>query len=248
MTKIASPSDFTVFVDESGDHGLEQINPEYPLFVLAFCIFKKVEYSAFLPRLHQLKFRFFGHDAVVFHEREIRKAEGPFTFLIDAERRATFFEDLNELIAQAPFQLIAAVIRKRELQEQYTYPTNPYHLALTFGLERLHSLLDIAGQSDRLTHVVVERRGKREDNELELEFRRICSGQNIKRIILPLELVFVDKKANSCGLQIADLSARPIGRHVLDESAPNRAYEILKPKFYTGGAGIASGRGLKCFP
>jgi len=34
-------SDYIVYVDESGDHGLENVDPNYPLFVLAFCIFKK---------------------------------------------------------------------------------------------------------------------------------------------------------------------------------------------------------------
>lgn len=29
-------SDFLVFVDESGDHGLDSIDPGYPVFVLAF--------------------------------------------------------------------------------------------------------------------------------------------------------------------------------------------------------------------
>ena len=39
---VTSPfSDYIVYVDESGDHSLESINPEYPLFVLSFCIFLK---------------------------------------------------------------------------------------------------------------------------------------------------------------------------------------------------------------
>lgn len=244
----APQSDFTVFVDESGDHSLDPINLEYPVFVLAFCVFRKDEYSAFIPRLHQLKFQFFGHDAVVFHEREIRKADGPFSFLVNSEVRSRFFQELNALVADAPFQLIAAVIRKLDLRSKYIHPGHPYSLALRFGLERLHSLLNSAGQRGRLTHVVVERRGKREDNELELEFRRICGGQNIKEAAFPFELVFVDKRANSCGLQIADLVARPIGRHILDPEAPNRAFDILAPKFYGTGAGGIRGRGLKCFP
>jgi hypothetical protein len=33
--------DFMVFVDESGDHGLESCDPAYPVFVLAFCIIRK---------------------------------------------------------------------------------------------------------------------------------------------------------------------------------------------------------------
>jgi hypothetical protein len=31
-------SEYIVYVDESGDHGLETIDPNYPVFVLAFCI------------------------------------------------------------------------------------------------------------------------------------------------------------------------------------------------------------------
>ena len=38
MVDAATFSDFIVFVDESGDHSLEVINPDYPVFVLAFCI------------------------------------------------------------------------------------------------------------------------------------------------------------------------------------------------------------------
>ncbi|HFD87807.1 MAG TPA: DUF3800 domain-containing protein, partial [Gammaproteobacteria bacterium] len=32
-------SEYIVFVDESGDHGLRSIDEAYPIFVLAFCIF-----------------------------------------------------------------------------------------------------------------------------------------------------------------------------------------------------------------
>ena len=32
-------SDYVVYVDESGDHSLTSINPDFPIFVLAFCVF-----------------------------------------------------------------------------------------------------------------------------------------------------------------------------------------------------------------
>ncbi len=38
-------SDYIIYVDESGDHSLESIDKEYPVFVLAFCIFNKKIYS-----------------------------------------------------------------------------------------------------------------------------------------------------------------------------------------------------------
>ena len=48
-------SDFIMYVDESGDHSLSSIDPEYPLFVLSFCIFRKDEYvQRVTPALRQL--------------------------------------------------------------------------------------------------------------------------------------------------------------------------------------------------
>ncbi len=38
-------SDYVVYVDESGDHSLASIDPDYPVFVLALCIFHKRHYS-----------------------------------------------------------------------------------------------------------------------------------------------------------------------------------------------------------
>jgi len=34
-------SDFIVYVDESGDHGLKTVDQNYPVFALAFCVFTK---------------------------------------------------------------------------------------------------------------------------------------------------------------------------------------------------------------
>lgn len=77
-----------------------------------------------------------------------------------------------------------------------------------------------------------ESRGKREDKDLELEFRRICDGANDKHRRLPFEIIFADKRTNSTGLQIADLVARPIGLHVIKPSQANRAFDVIRTKFY----------------
>ena len=62
------------------------------------------------------------------------------------------------------------------------------------------------------------------------------------------EIVFADKKTNSAGLQLADLTARPIGRYVLDRGQPNRAWDIIEPKIRRSPAGAVAGWGLKIFP
>ena len=51
-------SDYIVYVDESGDHGLQNIDANYPIFVLAFCIFKKSDYiDVISPCLQRFKFK-----------------------------------------------------------------------------------------------------------------------------------------------------------------------------------------------
>ena len=77
-------SNYTIYVDESGDHSLEHINPEYPLFVLAFCVAEKKNYCAHIaPEIAGFKHRWFGHEAVVLHAHEIRKEKNDFRFLFD---------------------------------------------------------------------------------------------------------------------------------------------------------------------
>ena len=99
-----------------------------------------------------------------------------------------------------------------------------------------------------MTYVVCEARGHKEDKDLELEFRRVCDGQNTSKACLPLSVIFSHKKCNSSGLQLADLMARPVGRKMLKPDQPNRAYDILAEKFFRSPDGQTDGWGLKVFP
>lgn len=140
-------SDYVIYVDESGDHSLGTLNPEFPVFVLAFVLFAKQDYLVFLPKVHDLKFRHFGHDSEILHEIEIRRAEGAFKFLVDRSRREVFLAELAQLVQEAPFDLIASSIRKDKLKSRYTTPTNPYTLALLFNLERALGSLERRAQA-----------------------------------------------------------------------------------------------------
>lgn len=93
-----SHSDFIIYVDESGDHSLESIDPDYPVFVLSFCIFRKDEYAERVtPAIRHLKFATFGHDMVVLHESEIRRKKGAFSHL-SKEPREAFMNTLTDII------------------------------------------------------------------------------------------------------------------------------------------------------
>ncbi len=123
-----------------------------------------------------------------------------------------------------------------------------YHLALELGLQSLFDLLCTHGQQGTLTHVVCEARGAQEDLELELEFRRICDQAAYTQRGIGFEIIIADKKTNSEGLQLADLTARPIGLSVLRPEQENRAVAVLETKFYRDGDGNKAGSGLKVFP
>lgn len=240
--------DYIVHVDESGDHGMINIDPFYPVFVLVFCIFEKAAYSdEVCPAVQKLKFKHFGEDTAVLHERDIRKAQKRFSLLADPAKRADFIAEVCALVEIVPFTVIAIVIRKDLHKAQYSAPSSPYELALEMGLERVCRELEKRGQKGKLTHVVFECRGKKEDRELELEFRRVVA-HNADCQRTPVEIVMCDKRGNAAGLQIADLIAGPIGAKVLHPARRQRGYEVVRPKFRVGSGGVVLGYGLKIFP
>lgn len=242
-------SDYIVYVDESGDHSLQLVNPVNPVFVLAFCIFEKLNYvNSVVPFIQTIKFDFWGHDSVVFHSHEIRKSHGDFRILLNPSVRASFLDRLNKAMNDIDCTVIAAAIDKRRLIDRYARPGNPYRIALTFCMERLQRWLIERAAAQALTHIVLERRGRNEDTQLETEFHRIRGGDNHVGRMPNLDLRFMDKKHNSTGLQIADLVAHPIGRHVVDPAQHNRAYEIVGSKLRRGPTGVLLGYGLKVFP
>jgi hypothetical protein len=217
--------------------------------VLDFCIFRKDHYrDVIVPRIQDFKFRYFGHDIVVLHEHDIRKQEAPFVFLKSEPKRTAFMDDLNQIISEADFTVVAVVVDKQKLTSRYARPANPYDLALCFCMERSFAFLKDRDQHRKTTHIVVEKRGKREDNELELAFRRIRDGGNNWGPMSNFDILFADKRTNSAGLQLADLTARPIGRNTLNPQQPNRAFDIINTKFRRSPSGIVKGWGLKTFP
>jgi hypothetical protein len=241
-------SEFIVFVDESGDHGVATIDPEFPVFLLAFCVMRKSDYSrSLLPALTEFKFAHFGHDQVILHERDIRKDVGDFSILRDPQRKAAFIDELTSLLAATSMTIVASAIRKDLLVRRFEFPNNPYKIALDFGLKRVANVLRQKEATGTIP-VIIECRGKREDDELELEFRRICNKASYRRQQFTLEPRFVPKSANAPGLQVADLIARPIARYVMKPAQINRAYAVIEKKLDRGPSGDIFGWGLKVFP
>jgi hypothetical protein len=237
-------SDYIIFADESGDHGITSINPENPVFVLAFCIFRKIDYISVVKQaVAKLKIDFWGHDLVILHNHEIRKSMGEFAFLFNEETRKIFLHALNEMIRSLPFSIAATAIDKRYLSD-IPNSSNPYVLALGSCLNLTLDFLRQKEQQQFRTHIIVESRGKPEDRDLGLAFDQIAAQMLPDRY--PLDIKFANKQTNSSGLQIADLVAHPIARHIIKSNQPNKAFDIVKEKLL--GYPRYQETGLKCHP
>ncbi|WP_113907732.1 TonB-dependent receptor domain-containing protein [Aliidiomarina celeris] len=124
-------SRYIVYVDESGNHNLQSIDPQYPIFVLAFCVFHKRHYSeVIVPTLEKFKFNHFGHDQIVLHENEIRRRTGQFNIFRSRQHQLAFMSELTEIIEFSNFVLISATIDKRHLAKANP-EDNAYHIAYT---------------------------------------------------------------------------------------------------------------------
>ncbi len=193
------------------------------------------------------KFAHFGHDIAVPHENEIRLQRPPFSFLRDEQTQTRFMVGLDRLIKGADFTIIAAVFDKRRLADQDFPTADPYELTFNVYIERLHNYLERVGQHELRTHIIIESRGSKEDRQLEMAFQRVQHGT--KNQAMPESAVeFADKKTNSAGLQSADLTGRPIGRHFIDPSQPNRARDALESKLLRSPQGDVGGWGLTILP
>lgn len=238
-------SDFVFYADESGDHSLTSIDSTYPIFALALCAFHKRVYSrSIVPRFQALKFQYFGHDAIVLHEREIRKQIAPFEALVDMRLRLAFMADLSRLMHVSPFRIAGVVIDKRKIRQDL-FPEHPYHVSLKISLQLAYGYLKRRKQLGRITYFIFEKRGEKEDKELELEFLRIVQGQNDLKIPFQgFRILLSDKRTNSTGMQIADLVARPMGLSILRPDQPNQTYDIIRRKLINGRHGKAESRGI----
>jgi hypothetical protein len=249
VKNIGGTSQYIAFLDESGDHSLSKLDPDFPLFLLALVIIKRSDYvRTVVPSLTDLKLRYWNHEGINLHSRDIRKARGPFALLLDPDVRSDFLMRISDFVSNMPFDLFVTAIRKdQHFLQSGSRAQNPYELALEFTLERVSHFLRAHGDNE--LPIVAEARGRKEDESLERAFYRIMTtggrqslGTDFRQLECPL--VFRSKPDNIAGIQLADLCAHPCARHILKPTQPNKAYDIAAQHIYTG----EGCRGWKLFP
>jgi hypothetical protein len=241
---------YQFFLDETGDHGLSYIDSNFPLFLLCGCLFREDEFIDTERKINEFKIKYFGTKNVILHSRDIRKCEGPFQILFDLEIKKQFYEDWNKIIGDANFVIIGAGIQKEEHIKRYGKGAkDPYSLSLTFVVERLIFCLD----KYAVVEIKVEKRGKKEDETLLSHYNSVydrgtyyVSRERMQEKIK--SFWFFGKSDNLVGLQIADLCAYPLARHLIRPGEPYIPFNLLESKIYCDGKNNYKGYGLKLFP
>ena len=234
-----------VFLDESGDPSLEKINIEYPIFGLAGVLIKLDDYSAIVNRFNKLKFKYFPHEGIILHSREISSREGDFIFLNNDIERIDFLNDISNVMSKSDYKIVASVIKKDKLKNKYKKPFSPYDLAFVFILEKIFRYACNRGYDYILN--IAEARGKEEGEDLHKTFkqfkekdktgiirglkRRYIDKDMLDKIHLRLE--FRRKKFNIIGNQIADLVVTPITRTILN-GKDHPSFKYFEDKFLYG--------------
>ena len=230
---------YRLYVDESGDHVFHDerrlAEPGHRYLALVGCWFAEgPTYLAFHRALEDLKQKHFPHspdEPVILHRKDIINCSGPFWRLRDATARAAFDEDLLALVAAADFMLAGVCIDKLRLRDQYLHPYHPYHVALSFLLQRYCGWLN---HVNRTGDLMAESRGGREDRLLKNAYAHVWthgdglqhSSQFFRRVLTSREAKLRKKSENIAGLQLADLLAHAVRDDILVQYGHLRSEEM----------------------
>lgn len=235
---MTNESKYFLYIDECGDHQLEKFNPNFPVFTLCGILVPGNRLESLENSVKALKRELFGDENIILHSRDIRKQEKSFSILQFAETKNRFYDGLDSILGQkGVYFIVCCSILKEPFVERFSRGEDVYGLSLKYLIERAIFCMD-DNTDEGTMDVFIERRGIKQDRALLSYYNRLRATGT--KWVTPERLasrlgrfVFSYKKDNIIGLQLADLAAYPITRHVLDPDSPNPAYDILRDKIYS---------------
>ena len=226
---------YILFIDESGDHGLKKVDPQFPVFTLCGIFIKEQDYDKIKSGLNEIKDFFWKDKKVILHSRDIRKCEKEFVILFDLEVKKQFYEKLDKLLESSDYSAFLSTIKKDEYINKFGKITDSvYEISVSSIIDE--TIRDISSFNENYSlKLIFERRGKSEDKSLlnyiialKSNGTQNYTGEDLSK--LNLDVDFKDKKENVNGLQIADLIAYPAARYAIDKERANPAYDLISAK------------------
>lgn len=226
---------YILFIDESGDHGLKKVDPQFPVFTLCGILIKEEDYDNIKSGLNQIKDFFWKDKKVILHSRDIRKCEKEFVVLFDLEVKKLFYEKLNAFLQESKYSAFISTIKKEDYINKFGKITDSvYEISVSSVVDETIKFLSSTNEIFSLK-LIFEKRGKSEDrsllnymNSLKSNGTQTYTGEDLSKLTLDID--FKDKKENINGLQIADLIAYPAARFIIDKERANPAYDLISSK------------------
>lgn len=212
------------FIDETGDHNLVKVAPEYPVFGLGALVITEENYELLNETVESLKAKYFEDpQTFILHSSELKRpihrtSDVRNQVMLDATTRASFYSDFDNLILRAiPFSLVICLLEKERLVRRYADPADPYHFSFENLLNRIIRI-DLREHH----HLIAECRGPELDSALMSEYQMLCRdgirfyGADSVREKTSLSLA--RKEENNNGLQVIDLLLACFTRRHLGKS------------------------------
>ena len=243
---------YYLYIDECGDQNLESFSPTFPIFTLCGILVADDKVEQLNQQVKDLKKQFWGDKIIILHSRDIRKCQKGFEILFDLNIKQQFYEAINHILAQNNvYVIVSCSIMKEPYIRQFGKLNDVYGQSLSFVIERaIFCVENKVPEGEGRIHSIVERRGKREDKALLGYYLQLLEKGTYWVDALRMKdrmesFEFKWKSDDVIGLQIADLIAYPLTRHVLNPNQVNFAFDVIEPNIFQQEGKIL---GLKVFP
>lgn len=218
-----------------------------------------------VPGLDELKAKHFpGRDPdsppLILHRSDFLAAKKEFHRLRDKLAQDSFIDDLEDYLAKLKHTVITVVIDKHAMMNRFHWLyKEPYHYCAEVLAEKFVQFLE---RNDSTGDVFAESRKNIKNKRLQNAFLQVCEngsqfvadpGRYAKRLST-FDIGFREKKHNNCGIQIADVYAKPSMDMVMwqrDKQYPRSPFSIrfgrllYDKKYDRSPAGYQLGYGMK---
>lgn len=216
---------YRIYIDEVGNHDMthaDDVNERF-LSLTGVIVESSYIWSTLQPEMESIKRKYFQQDPddpIIFHRKELINRRPPFHPLRDKAIEDEFNTELLVALARWEYAVVTVTLDKRAHRDQYlVWQYHPYHYCLAVLLERFILFLR---KGPHQGDVMIERRGKQEDQKLEDSYNRLykegtsyVAAAHWQQCLTSKSIKIRPKSANVAGLQLADLIAHPSRREIL---------------------------------
>ena len=170
---------YLVFIDESGDPFIHENISAYddpsisPVITITALIVKSTVYKeVFVPAVDEIKQEFWGRRDIHFHSHEIRRKDGIFKILLDAEKYESFKQKMLGVFEKSSVTFISSSINKikalKKVENFKVKTGNDYNIGdlylinVNWIFERLGHFI-----GDDTAKIIFETRGRKESKRIQ---------------------------------------------------------------------------------